>query len=227
MHMLQSMLQILLAWQRVNYALTAPSAGAEAATKTAGVVAAAAAAAAGAAAAADGAAAAGSSGSSGSSSQQVKWGYLLRLQQASPCWAAAVAAFDAKWPGWHDDAHNAIAGCAGPISAEAMQQTQQQYTETLELCRALAAAAPLPLLCNNPGCENLARVSEAAATSKRCTRCKCHYCSAVCQKANWEQHIIIIMLPNQAIASTPSAPRPWEQHKHACKRMAAAGQTCV
>jgi hypothetical protein len=37
--------------------------------------------------------------SSSSSAEHVKWGCLLRLQQCSPRWAAAVAAFDAKWPG--------------------------------------------------------------------------------------------------------------------------------
>jgi hypothetical protein len=145
-----------------------------------------------------------SSGSSGSGTgQQVKWGYLLQLQQASPRWAAAVAAFDAKWPGWRDDAKFAVGQSASGPSNEAMQQMQQQYTDTVELCRSLTAAAPLPLLCNNPGCDSLARVSEAAAASKRCAGCRCHYCSVECQRADWKRH------------------------KHACKSMAAAGLACV
>jgi hypothetical protein len=124
-----------------------------------------------------------------SSADQRKWAYLLRLQQASPRWAAALAAFDAKWPGWRDDAQTAVALSASvPVSGEAMQQLQQQYTDTLELCRALAAAAPLPLVCSNPSCESLARVSEAAAASKRCTGCRCRYCSAACQTADWKRH---------------------------------------
>jgi hypothetical protein len=48
-----------------------------------------------------------------------------------------------------------------------------RYAEALELCRALAAAAPLPVVCNNPNCDNLAGVSEAAAASKLCAGCRC------------------------------------------------------
>jgi hypothetical protein len=36
------------------------------------------------------------SSSSSSANKQVKWSYLLRLQQSSPRWAAAVAEFDAS-----------------------------------------------------------------------------------------------------------------------------------
>jgi hypothetical protein len=143
-------------------------------------------------------------GSSSSATQQVSWSCLLRMQQASPRWAAAVAAFDAKWPGWRSVARKVVdQGVPRPISSEVMQQLQQQYTDTLELCRVLVAAAPLPLLCNNPGCDSLARVSEAAAASKRCAGCHCHYCSVECQRADWKRH------------------------KHACKSMAAAGLACV
>jgi hypothetical protein len=43
-----------------------------------------------------------SSSSSSSSAEQVKWGYLLHLLHWNPRWTAAVAAFDAKWPGFED-----------------------------------------------------------------------------------------------------------------------------
>jgi hypothetical protein len=77
-----------------------------------------------------------------STNQQVKWGYLLRLQQRSPHWAAAVAAFDAKWPGWRSDMEGLFTRGGG---SKALLQIEQQYTDALQLCRALAAAAPLPI----------------------------------------------------------------------------------
>jgi hypothetical protein len=43
-----------------------------------------------------------SMGSTGSSDQQVKWGYLLHLQQCSPQLAAAVAAYEANQPNWEE-----------------------------------------------------------------------------------------------------------------------------
>jgi hypothetical protein len=72
----------------------------------------------------------------------------------------------------------------------------------LNLCRALVAAAPLPLGCSNPGCENMVGASEAGAARKVCAGCRCRYCSAACQAADRRKH------------------------KHACRRMAAAGQAC-
>jgi hypothetical protein len=233
-HMLQTMLQVVLAFKAADaepsaatcchcrtavasaLAGTAAAAVAAATAEASGcAVAAAAAASSGSSSASSSSAGTGCSGSSapcGSSSsscsvQQVhctQWGYLLRLQEGSPRWAAAFAAFDAKWPDWCHDALSLIARSSSVLNdSEAIEQIQQQYIDTLELCRALAAAAPLPLLCNNPGCESLARVSEAAAASKRCASCKCRYCSVACQTADWKRH------------------------KHACKRMAASGETCV
>jgi hypothetical protein len=137
--------------------------------------------------------------SSGSrANQQVKWGYLLRLQQCSPQWAAAVAAYEGKQPNWEQ-----VAAASLPSTAAAAEQHSQQYAEAIGLCRALAAAAPLPVLCNNPSCGNMDGVSEAAAASKACAGCRCRYCSVACQKADWKRH------------------------KIACRRMAAAGQACV
>jgi hypothetical protein len=124
-------------------------------------------------------------GQRSSNHQQLKWGCLLRLQHASPRWAAALAAFDAKWRGWRDHAEGLRIEEA---SSEALQQVEQQYTDALQLSRALAAAAPLPILCNNPGCENLAGVSEAAAACKLCAGCRCRYCSAACHVADRKRH---------------------------------------
>jgi hypothetical protein len=142
-----------------------------------------------------------SSGSSSNSSRadpQAKWGYLLRLQQCSRQWAAAVAAYGANQPNWQGVEEGTL-----PSTGAAAEQHSQQYAEAVGLCRALAAAAPLPVVCNNPSCGNMDGVSEAAAASKRCSVCHCRYCSVACQKADWKRH------------------------KIACRRMAAAGQACV
>uniref|UniRef100_A0A383V4W0 MYND-type domain-containing protein n=1 Tax=Tetradesmus obliquus TaxID=3088 RepID=A0A383V4W0_TETOB len=138
------------------------------------------------------------SGSCSSSNSQVSWGYLLQLQQSSPRWAAAVAAFDVG------GLHNLDLTAAQVLPGNPVLNTvRQQYTAAIQLCRTLVAEAPLPVVCNNPSCENLAGVSEAAAASKACAGCRCRYCSAACQTADWKRH------------------------KSACKRMAAAGQACV
>jgi hypothetical protein len=78
----------------------------------------------------------------------------------------------------------------------------QLYADALELCRAVVAAAPLPVVCNNPSCERLEGISEAAAAGKLCAGCRCRYCSAACQAADWRRH------------------------KRACKRMSAVGHMC-
>jgi hypothetical protein len=136
----------------------------------------------------------GRSSSSSNHHQQVKWGYLLRLQQASPRWAAAVVAFDAKWPGWEGVAERDL-----PASATAAEQLTELYRDAAGLCRTLAAAAPITVVCNNPSCEILAGVSEAAASCKACAGCSCRYCSVACQRADWKRH------------------------KQACRQLAAAG----
>jgi hypothetical protein len=133
-----------------------------------------------------------------SAGQQVKWGYLLRLQQCSLQWAAAVAAFEVNQPDWEEVDKGAL-----PSTAAAAEQHSQRCVEAIGLCRALAAAAPLPVVCNNPSCGATEGVSEAAAASKACAGCRCRYCSLTCQRADWKRH------------------------KVACRRMAAAGQTCV
>jgi hypothetical protein len=143
---------------------------------------------------------------SSTSSPHVKWGYLLQLQQHSPQWAAAAAAFDAKWPNWRPADmkadHAASAAGAEGVGAYA-EQLGHVYTDVLGLCRALAAAVQLPVVCNNPSCDNLAGVSDTAAACKACAGCKCRYCSAACQRSDWRRH------------------------KGACRRMAAAGVACA
>jgi hypothetical protein len=133
-----------------------------------------------------------------SGSQQIKWGYLLRLQQCSPEWAAAVAAYEANQPDWEEVEAGVL-----PSTAAAAEQLIQWYAEAIGLCRTLVAAAPLPVVCNNPSCDNTEGVSEAAAASKACAGCRCRYCSVACQRADWKRH------------------------KRACRLMAAAGQACV
>uniref|UniRef100_A0A383VIH9 MYND-type domain-containing protein n=1 Tax=Tetradesmus obliquus TaxID=3088 RepID=A0A383VIH9_TETOB len=136
-----------------------------------------------------------SDGSGSSSGQPVKRGHLLQLH-LNPRWAAAEAAY------------RAVAQNLGQQLGEdgeaifTIAHVEQQFAAALELCRALAAAAPVPVVCNKPCCENLAGVSEVAAANKRCVGCRCRYCSAACQAADWRRH------------------------KHACRRMAAAGEVC-
>jgi hypothetical protein len=145
-----------------------------------------------------------SNNSSGSRVQQKKWGYLLQLHQASPRWAAAVAAYDAgSWDLLQQALDTDTLWLNIGSTPGGWERVAQQYRATVELCRVLAAEAPLPLICNNPSCDNLAGVSEAAAACKKCAGCRCCYCSAACQTADWKRH------------------------KAACRRMAAAGLTCV
>jgi hypothetical protein len=131
--------------------------------------------------------------SSCGSAQEVKWGYLLRLQQCSPHWAAASAVFDAHWPYFEE----------WSADTEDGEYLEQQYYDAVALCMALADAAPITVVCNNPDCENMAGVSEAAASCKACSRCRCRYCSVECQNADWRRH------------------------KQACRQLAAAGCICT
>jgi hypothetical protein len=145
-----------------------------------------------------------SDASSGSSSSSpAKWGHLLHLQQFSPDWVAAVAAFSEKWSGWwHEDVKAKFAAVlvGTPLL---LQEVQLVYNDALQLIRELVDAAPMPVVCNNPSCESLAGVSEAAAACKACAVCRCRYCSVAWQRVDWKRH------------------------KPACKRLAAAGMTCA
>jgi hypothetical protein len=69
------------------------------------------------------------------------------------------------------------------------QATAEVYSASLQFCRVLAGAAPLPHLCNNLGCSSLAAGgTEAAAAVKVCSGCGAWYCSAGCAAAHWRQH---------------------------------------
>jgi hypothetical protein len=142
--------------------------------------------------------------SSSSSSELVRWGYLLQLQQASSQWAAAMQSFTDE--GFDKVLEMCTEAGAGSSADRDVHNTTCQRSQLLEgamqLLKALAAAAPLPVVCNNPSCKNLAAMSEAAAAGKRCASCRCRYCSVACQQADWRRH------------------------KHACRRMAAAGEVC-
>jgi hypothetical protein len=157
--------------------------------------------------------------SSSSSDMQVKRGCLLQLLRSSD-WADTVTAFDGQWPdlpavldrhqqgieqvsvGSSSSSSSTSNVNAGNAQQQAADNISQLYADALELCRTVVAAAPLPLVCNNLGCENMAGASEADAARKVCVGCRCRYCSAACQAADWRRH------------------------KRACKRMAAAGQAC-
>jgi hypothetical protein len=145
-------------------------------------------------------------GSSSSSSWPVRWQHLLRLHESRKL-IGAVAAFGEKWRastimsflGHGDDAlAKAFADCqADHVSSEQRMRLLQMYQDAMAFCHTLAAVAPLPVVCNNPQCTALHRVSEAAAARYVCAGCGCRYCSAACQAAGWRSH------------------------KKACKRMAA------
>jgi hypothetical protein len=211
LRVLQAMQHLRAAFKSVGIAPSAAAAGEPAAAAAAAGTSAAAAAAAAAGEALAGDACADSQERSTSSSigstsnssrssggQQVKWGYLLRLLHCSPEWAEAVAAYEANQPDWEE-----VQAGAFPRNAAAAEQHRQHYAAAISLCRALAAAAPLPVVCNNPSCENTEGVSEAAAASKACAGCRCRYCSVACQRGDWKRH------------------------KGACRRMAAESVACV
>jgi hypothetical protein len=144
-----------------------------------------------------------SSSSSSSSSQPVRWQYLLQLRGSHKL-AAAMERVGSTWR--TDAAHltEIISHCLSIYSEPQancinLAELQQLYQAALGYCRTLVAVAPLPVLCNNPGCVELGGVSEAAAARYTCAGCGCRYCSAACQVAGWRSH------------------------KKACRRMAACG----
>jgi hypothetical protein len=155
----------------------------------------------------------GSSSSSSSSSTSPRWHYLLEQPRKSKRWAEAAAVFDSRWPdalgmmsaaaaaaavklltdtGETSDSSNSSSNADGTSSAHHQQlgpdDITQLYADALQLCRALVAAAPLPLVCNNPSCDNLVGASETTVATKLCAGCRCRYCSAACQAADWRRH---------------------------------------
>jgi hypothetical protein len=163
-----------------------------------------------------------SASSSNSSNRSLKWSCLPSVLAGSSSSSSSMAAFNSKWP----DLQAAVDAASRPPSAphtvrnggssssssntaehgsgEAQQQQVdvcQLYAGARELCRPEVAAVPLPLVCNNPSCNNLTSASEADAAKKLCAGCRCRY-SPACQTADWKRH------------------------RRACKRMAAAEQAC-
>jgi hypothetical protein len=134
------------------------------------------------------------SSSSSSSSRPVRWQHLLRLHESRKLMAAVTALC---WAPGH--IMPLMVSGALRVSSKERMQLRQMYQDALVFCRTLVAVAPLPVVCNNPQCTALHRVSEAAAARYVCAGCGCRYCSAACQAAGWRSH------------------------KKACRRMAACG----
>jgi hypothetical protein len=159
----------------------------------------------------------GCNSSSSSINQPLRWQYLLRLHESRKL-AAAAAAFSARWSQdavqsvlqRFLEQREAETAAVEAVSVEELQalaasgaeeiptpmllsdrellQGQQLYRDALAFCRALVAVAPLPVVCNNPGCAELSGVSETAAARYVCAGCGCRYCSAACQAAGWKSH---------------------------------------
>jgi hypothetical protein len=121
------------------------------------------------------------------------------LRQFSPDWPGAVEAFWDRRPYWSEE----VVGLLFASTPNILEEVQLQFDNALQLTRELVDAAPLPVVFNNPGCESLAGVSEAAASCKACSWCRCRYCDVACQRADWKRH------------------------KPVCKRMAATGMICA
>jgi hypothetical protein len=140
-----------------------------------------------------------SSSSSSSTGVQSRWSYLLYLKQSSKKWRAAAE----REASSRDMAiFRVLAAAMHGSSSMAAGELERCFKESLQLVHTLAAVAPLPVVCNNPSCENLSGVSEAAAACRVCAGCRCRYCSVACQRADWLRH------------------------KRACRRMAAAAAAC-
>jgi signal transduction histidine kinase len=71
---------------------------------------------------------------------------------------------------------------------QAAKRLQVLVTDILSFCSIVAAAVPLPEVCNNPSCECLQGVSEAAAAVKMCAGCGTRYCCLQCQQVHWSVH---------------------------------------
>jgi hypothetical protein len=124
--------------------------------------------------------------SSSSTGVQSRWSYLLRLQQSSKKWRAAAE----REASSRDMAiFRVLAAAMHGSSSMAAGELERCFKESLQLVRTLAAVAPLPVVCNNPSCDNLAGVSEAAAACKVCAGCRCRYCSAACQRGDWLRRV--------------------------------------
>jgi hypothetical protein len=64
-----------------------------------------------------------------------------------------------------------------------VKDAQQMFTTVMD-------EIPLPVGCNNPGCNRLEAVAEATLSiNKRCSQClAAHYCCKECQVQHWPAH---------------------------------------
>jgi hypothetical protein len=143
---------------------------------------------------------------SSSSSQRVRWQYLLRLHESRKLMTALPSLLDV-WNNTSEISCSTAVGAAEQLSSSSFpaavdgtaaagssektglsQQQLQQFYAILQFCRVLVSVAPLPVVCNNPGCVQLGGASEAAAARFMCAGCGCRYCSAACQAAGWRGH---------------------------------------
>jgi hypothetical protein len=143
-----------------------------------------------------------SSTSSSSSTKPVRWQHLLCLHPSHKLIAAYVNFTESCS---HKVYGSVLCSCqvkldagsqwhsredvwAAALSKEQLAEMRQLYQDALGFCRTFTALAPLPVVCNNPGCGELGGVSEAAAARYVCAGCGCRYCSAACQAAGWRSH---------------------------------------
>jgi hypothetical protein len=64
-----------------------------------------------------------------------------------------------------------------------VQDAQQMFTTVMD-------EIPLPVGCNNPGCNRIEAVADATLSiNKRCSQClAAHYCCKECQVQHWPAH---------------------------------------
>jgi uroporphyrinogen-III synthase len=84
------------------------------------------------------------------------------------------------------------------LSAQAAAQSQSDaasraaFAQLLHDVGVLFSSVAVPHFCNNPGCQNLAGLSDTQLVSGRSCLCAgcvtARYCSRGCQKQHWKQH---------------------------------------
>jgi hypothetical protein len=131
------------------------------------------------------------------SQDAVVWPHLLQLHEA-PKLVAAAEQLQSKWAASYLQLalQRQRSIIARQMAPEHSQQQQQDAStriagltdDALAFCRVLAAAVPLPEVCNNPSCGCLGGVSEAAVAVKACGGCGARYCSMQCQQGDWRRH---------------------------------------
>jgi hypothetical protein len=94
--------------------------------------------------------------------QDVVWENLLQMQ----AWLQQCSSSS------HAAGPTAAAAAAAAAAAGGSSSSSSSASAEEEACRQLLGSLPLPELCNNLSCSNLAGISEAAAAKKRCSGCK-------------------------------------------------------